>query len=159
MRLYHGTSYASAERILAEGVSFSVTRRSDPGDLGWGFYLTGSKERAKAYGPAVISLEIDTSSLARVDNPYFVDKGQPIDPVSDSERLFFRHAFSDDGQRMLTVQGHESERVAAAKAVRKAFLEAGYQGIVSRYQGVEVVLFTSEPIGAIVRPIGRTGPS
>jgi len=52
MRLYHGTSREACESIWENDVGVSGTRR-EPGDFGYGFYLTKSLVRARSYGPCV----------------------------------------------------------------------------------------------------------
>lgn len=68
------------------------------------------------------------------------------------ERLFHRHAFR--GGRMLTVAGSAEARTRASKALRAAFLGAGYGGIFTPESGGEVVVFD---LGTI-RSLRRVGP-
>ena len=44
---YHGTSREQAAAMRIDGIDMSAPRKRDPGDFGWGFYLTGDLERAQ----------------------------------------------------------------------------------------------------------------
>lgn len=141
MKLYHGTDEASAARILSEGFDVDALRRSDPGDFGWGVYLTSSLPRARAYGSVVLEVEVDESRFARLPCPYFLDDFQRVEPETEVERLFYSVAFDAEGE-MLTI--HSPDREGVSKAVAKTFLEAGYDGLVTgpgRYGDLEVVVF------------------
>lgn len=54
-RLYHGSP--RKEEILERGFDVEAPRASNPGDFGWGIYLTSDLARAKASGPV---LEVQT---------------------------------------------------------------------------------------------------
>jgi hypothetical protein len=94
---------------------------------------------------------VDDSRYARIASPYFIKGFEQTKPETDVERLFYAHAFDEDGE-MLTVRADWPERVAASKAVRDAFLRAGYQGIIAgpdpRGQ-TEVVVFDPDSITSI----------
>jgi hypothetical protein len=139
---YHGTP--RWKDILDKGINIDAPKHSDPGDFGWGIYLTAKLIRAKIYGRVFI-VEIDTSKMAYVSNPYFLDGLRRLAPVTAEEQLFYSLAYNEDGE-MLTLQGTKEERIAAARRVQRGFLDAGYSGIVSDYDEGEAVLFESAPI-------------
>jgi len=144
MRLYHGTSREACESIWENDVGVSGTRR-EPGDFGYGFYLTKSLVRARSYGPCVLEFLIDTRHYARVDNPYFTSGFNMFWPTTTDERLFYSLAFGSGGE-MKTVKGSPESRLLAAVRIRNAFLGAGYKGIVTKYAGGEVVVFDADSI-------------
>ncbi len=121
---YHGTP--SWNRILNLGFDMEAPRRSDPGDFGWGIYLTQSKSRAKAYG-TVLKVAVDVSRFALIPNPYFLKGWERVPPVSAEERLFHETVFN--GDQMATVNLQRDARIEAAKKVRQVFMGHGYQGI------------------------------
>lgn len=137
---YHGTRAETAKLILSKGVDTEAPKTSDPGDFGWGFYLTKRWARAKAYGEVVLSVGIDPGGLAYIANPYFFKGFKVTKPKTMEEHLFHQIAFAPDGS-MKTVTGDRRERVKVSRAIREAFLSAGYLGILSDYDGGEVVLF------------------
>lgn len=143
---YHGTSTGIASRILADGFDVHARRVSDPGDLGWGAYLTSSESRARSYGNAVLHVQIDTTNFARLKNPYFLDGLKSVKPKTATERLFYDVAFDDKGD-MLTVQGRN--RTAASKKVARTFMDHGYDGIIGgpfNMGDIEVVVFDDDAI-------------
>ena len=73
--MYHGTSEASAQSILDQGIDIDAERRRDPGDFGWGFYLTGDRERAARMGRVVLSVTINVARFAFLEFPYFIIPG------------------------------------------------------------------------------------
>jgi len=156
---YHGTEPQRARAILRAGVDLQAERRRDPGDFGWGFYLTREIERAECHGGAVLQVQLDPSRLARIDNPYFIAQGSfdPVTPSTDAQRLFHQIAFDlqDDfelgaGPRMRTVRGPLQQRIETSQAIRDAFLAAGYTGILaSQIQGGEAVVFDPSAIRQI----------
>lgn len=141
---YHGTP--TAEAILTEGVRMDIERRADPGDFGWGFYLTLDLSRASNFGD-VLQVVVDDSELARIDNPYFLHRLETVEPVTPEEKLFFGIVFGPD-REMMNVRGPWDQRVRVSKQVREAFLEAGWKGIYSESQR-ELVVF--DP--AVVRSV------
>lgn len=148
----HGTS--QADTILAEGFDIEAPRRSDPGDLGWGIYLTDEPSRARAYGE-VLRVEIETIRFARIKSPYFLDGFKEIEPTTDEEKLFYGLAFKDGS--MLSVTADSEDRVAVAKRIREGFLAAGFDGILAgpdRNLQVEVVVFNPETIRKVARRLG-----
>jgi hypothetical protein len=138
---YHGTTPANAAKIRAEGFDVDAPRRSDPGDFGWGIYLTDRPSRARSYGREVLAVTIDESRFARLPNPYFLKGLEQVEPRTAAEKLFYSAAFDDEGH-MLTVSS--PDRVGAAKAVTRAFLAKGYAGIIGgphTLGDLEVVVF------------------
>lgn len=143
---WHGTR--SADAIMARGIDFGIARRSDPGDLGWGFYLTGNRARARSYGSQLLRVTIRPEHFAYLPNPYFLEGLAPVAPQTDVEWLFYDLAFEDG--HMKTCSGRYDNE-AAAKEVRDAFLAAGYAGIITPYEGGEAVVFAPEGIASIER--------
>jgi len=147
---FHGTS--QADTVLADGFDIEAPRRSDPGDFGWGVYLTDEASRARAYGE-VLSVEIDTTKYARIECPYFLDGFQEVEPVTPEERLF--HGVAFEGNQMLSVVADSLERVAIARRIREVFLEAGFAGIIAGPDNrgqCEVVVFNLQTILGVARP-------
>lgn len=147
--MYHGTTATCADSILERGIDLNWRRVRDPGDFGWGFYLTGQHQRARQHGQVVLAARIELTEFAHVSNPYFLDGLDPVEPQSDVEKLF--HSIAFDGEQMLTVNGRPDQRVHVAKAVRDAFLAEGYAGIATPYDGWEVVVFDPTRIRTIQR--------
>lgn len=154
-RWFHGTH--KVEEILAGGVDLSAPRH-DVGDFGWGFYLTTKESRARNYGEVLV-VEIDESRFARLENPYFLNRGHDVDPETDVERLFHEHAFEEleggcDGgtyRNMITVNSLPDKRRTASQAIRDAFLAAGYAGIITDHDGGETVVFDATAILGITQ--------
>jgi hypothetical protein len=146
---YHGTSEKNAESIERDGFDLEALRRSDPGDLGWGIYLTNSIHRARAYGSAVLEVVVQAGNFAKLPNPYFLKGMEELKPETDVEKLFYENAFDSDGN-MLTIHG---DRVAAAKNISRAFILNGYDGIIGEVGPgqIEVVVFQPKAIEAIRR--------
>lgn len=155
MPYYHGTRPDIAEDILAHGFDVNAPRQNDPGDLGWGTYLTDRLRRARAYGSGVLTVEIDESRFARLPNPYFLDGLAEVEPETLVERVFHRLAFANG--EMLTVRGSKEVRVTMAKRIAESFLTVGYAGIIAgpyRDGATEVVVFDPSAIVS-VRPVYR----
>lgn len=157
---YHGTSAVAASRILADGFDVHAPRVCDPGDLGWGVYLTSGPSRARACGDTVLAVTVDTTNFARIRNPYFIEGLKPVKPRGGVEKLFYGAAFDRHGE-MLTVKGRG--RVAASKKVARTFLDAGYDGIIAGpfdISGIEVVVFDpDEAIVDVARMAKRNPPT
>lgn len=147
MILYHGTSKEKAASIMRSQFDFDARRSSDPGDFGWGVYLTAYKPRAKAYGEVVLEVVIDDSRLAYIPNPYFLEKLEEIKPVTPEEIKFYDLAF-DDNLEMLTI--HAVNREDVCKKIQKEFVLDGYTGIRSDYHGGEYVIFDSRAVKSII---------
>lgn len=151
---FHGTSEERAESILREGVDMDYKRTRDPGDVGWGFYLTTDFERAENCGYVVLEVTVNVESFARIPNPYFLNGLSSVEPSTDDERLF--HGLVFDGGFMRTVNGKWSDRVEAAKEVRDVFRQAGHSGIMTAHDGNETVVFDPAAIVS-VRVTSRRG--
>ncbi len=143
MIFYHGTSHL--DEILTKGFDIDAPRRSDPGDFGWGTYLTKSRPRARAYGK-VLQVHVDPTKLAHIQDPYFLHAGERTRPVTDLEKLFYELAFPDGPSSMKTVQGPTDARVACAKIIREEFLSRGYSGITTSMDDCESVIFDHSAI-------------
>lgn len=142
--LYHGT--LCPNEILARGFDIDAPRRCDPGDFGWGVYLTSNIARAKGYG-TVLAVEVDLSALALVPNPYFLTpEGGRLRSTSPMEELFYGYVFAEGPAFMRTVNSRGEEREAHAKEVRKIFLTAGYKGIRTYTYDRETVVFDTTAI-------------
>jgi hypothetical protein len=126
---FHGTFPGAARDIIEYGFDFEAERSSDPGDFGWGVYFSDSFIRARAYGRAVLEVELDLTSFARLPNPYFLRGFDSVAPTTDVERLFYTLAFS--GGEMLTVRGSRAEREETSRAIRESFLSLGFLGILT----------------------------
>lgn len=143
---YHGTRHW--KEIEERGIDFDAPRATDPGDFGWGFYLTKRPVLANLHG-RMFQVTIDPSKLAYIENPYFIlDDFQPRLPVTSEERLFWNTAFDAEGN-MLTINADMETRIRTAKELQRVFLAAGYTGIRTAYGTGEAVLFNSEPILAL----------
>jgi len=150
MKLLHGTTSELAERILEEGFDLDAPRRSDPGDFGWGAYLTDEASRARSYGTKVLSVEVDVTRFARIKSPYFLDGFKEVEPTTSEEKLFHGVAFCDGS--MMSVTADHEERVAIAQRIRETFLAAGYGGIVAgpdKQGQCEVVVFDTTSIVSV----------
>jgi len=145
---YHGTSQEKAEAILRKGVDMEHKRTRDPGDVGWGFYLTTDLERARNCGPVVLEVVINVKTFARIPNPYFLAGLNSVKPTTPDEHLF--HGIVMDEWKMRTVNGRWDDRVTAAKEVRDTFMAAGHLGIMTSHDGNETVVFDLAAIQSVV---------
>jgi hypothetical protein len=141
---YHGTSLGKALAILAEGVDMEATRRRDPGDIGWGFYLSTIRGRANVHGEVTLACEIETDDFAYLPHPYFAQGLDELAPATAEERLF--HGLAFDGREMLTVRG--DQRAEVSRLIRDTFLARGYHGIRTDHHG-EIVVFNPVAVRAI----------
>ena len=150
VKLWHATTIEAAAAILRGGVNMEAQRRNDVGDLGWGFYLTGSMSRARCYGRGILEIEIHRDQFAVVSNPYFLKGMDVVRPKTEDERLFYSLAFDELGD-MMTCSGRydRAAKETAARNIRLAFLELGCAGIISDYSDGEVVVFAAEGIVSI----------
>jgi hypothetical protein len=138
--LYHGTSAERAAQILKSGFDLDAARTSDPGDFGWGLYLTPDLSTARAYGDVVLRVILDDSSYARIRDPYNPDLTQ------EADRLFHALAFQD-GYMLTCFYGFSKEdKKRVSKAIRDEFLARGYGGISSSYRAGETVVFDASTI-------------
>lgn len=156
---YHGTSAANAGRVISHGFDVDARTHSDPGDFGWGTYLTSEPARARQYGNTVLAVTVDTDNFARIRNPYFLEGLKSIKPKGAIERLFYGVAFDKKGD-MLTVTGDDRE--AVSRKVALAFLDAGYDGIITgpwgSNSGIEVVVFDPDEAVVDVARVAKRNP-
>lgn len=152
--LLHGTNYP--EKILQEGFSMEAARRSDPGDFGWGIYLTNQKARAASYG-TILQVHVDTSKMAFIKNPYFLNPDGSLAPrATQEEKLFYEQVFPHGEDWMNTVLARGDERVANCKRVRELFMGHGYTGIKTAWMDQETVVFDLNVIQEVkALPVGR----
>lgn len=142
----HGTDLASAEAIIRDGVTAEPPSRvHDPGDFGWGFYLTRDPARARSYGHTLVGVDVHIDRFAVIPNPYFIDRLTEIQPVTAVEKLFHSIAFRNG--RMRTCTASIEERIAIARSIRNAFVLDGFAGIRTERPDGETVLFDA----AVVR--------
>jgi len=141
-RYYHGSD--KWREILSEGFKLDGVQKRDPGDFGYGIYFSPRLAVARAHG-RVLKVRIDVSDFAHIANPYFLQRGHNLEPVTDEEQLFHLLAFR--GTNMETVRGANRERVA--RLVRDTFLSKGYLGIRTSHHGGETVVFDPETIQTV----------
>jgi hypothetical protein len=152
VRLYHGSPDAS--RIFTEGFDLWTKRNTDPGDLGWGIYLTGNWYWARQFAGGegaeanVIELDIDPAKLARIRHEIVGCGKEPN--LNKAERLWRKVVECSAFGIPLTIASEPKERAKVAKMVRRRFMRAGYTGILAGTVGKdeEVVVFN---LGAIRR--------
>jgi hypothetical protein len=142
-RVFHGTRHP--ESVLS-GVRMDVPREKDAGDFGWGFYCTWDHRRAGKYGEVLV-VDVDLHKFAYIPNPYFLRGLREVEPRTDVEKLFHSIAFHDGVMKNVQA-GYDREETA--KAIRVAFLEAGYDGIVSEDHR-ELVVFNPAAVQAVNR--------
>lgn len=137
---YHGSPVY--EEILRRGFDHDAPRRCDPGDFGWGVYLTAQLARAKCHGP-VLEVRVETSRLAFIRNPYFLKDLQSFPPETPEEKLFHELVFGDRGEMrtVKTFPGETPTRDAVCREVQRVFLLEGYSGITTGMDDQETVLF------------------
>jgi len=145
---YHATDNAQA--ILDNGFDIHAKRTRDPGDLGWGIYLTENLERAQELGPEILEVTLNIHTLAYLPYPYFVKDGEEVKPRTTLEKMYYRIVFSAD-RRMKTVQGPIEERTRVAKEIREAFMGYGIGGIVTPHDEGETVIFDPSVIVKVKR--------
>lgn len=133
---FHGT--AAWEKIRREGFELEAPRRSDPGDFGWGIYVTKQVGRAKCYGD-VICVVIKTGGLAHIENPYFINGLTQFKPRTPLEELYYNLAFEND--EPLLFRRKTELRAQTARNIRQGMMQAGYTGITTKYSGCETVIF------------------
>ena len=175
--MYHGTTRERASSIMRNGVDVNADRSRDPGDFGFGFYLTRDIDRAQRHGEAVIAVEVDVANMVRIEDPYFGgidieetrdDDGRKLKTfcgrkkpaTSFAEEVFCALAFDCDGT-MLTCSGtltHE-HKAQSAKVIQRAFLTMGFDGIWSGLDDEETVIFNPRCVVAMqlspVVPLGK----
>lgn len=149
MKFYHGTSRHKAKAILAVGIDPDAERSHDEGDFGRGFYVTQDLTRARTYGDAVLEVDIDLSQFAYIENPYFCEKLQLLQPKTDVERLFYGIAFDPESGEMRTCCHTLPDHAETATQIRDTFLEVGYLGITTGRPDRETVVFSSSTVVSV----------
>lgn len=136
-RAFHGTSSDRAVRILREGFRLDAGHLHDPGDFGRAVYLTTAYARARALGPAVLTVELDLHN--------------PVD-LSDEEA----YALVIDKLGFDTIHGrsHAGGRMEAARLAREHFLGVGHDALLSRRNApgggeVEVAVYDLHSIRSV----------
>jgi|GEM_PF-4200718 len=151
MILYHGTTPEGMEKIPKEGFSLEAERVSDPGDFGWGIYLTGMPARAKPYGGV---------NVLRVE----VDFNNPLIFRSVSEAYKWRDPFVEKyGDTLHGIGNTWKEKLKSkakiAKKWREELLKRGYDGIIIYDEKIrngepyEAIAFKPENIKVISKEI------
>lgn len=105
MILYHGTTKEKAENIVKGG--FSLDFQGENGNhFGRGIYLTTTKKRAKCYGKAVVSVEIQADQIATWENWYTDymkrcndthEQGVPAEKVNEIVGESIRSRYEEEG--------------------------------------------------------------
>ena len=147
---YHGTTNEAADAILEHGFSQTIERRRDPGDFGWGTYLTQMLERAENLGEAVLEVKVDTSSFGHIENPYFLSGLDTVEPRTEHERMYFDSVMGPQGL-MKTVRGTLSSRTAAALEISSLFMDHGMGGFTTGLEDRETVVFDPGTIKSVRR--------
>jgi len=155
MILYHGTTPEGMKKIPEEGFYLEAERTSDPGDFGWGIYLTGMPARAKSYGGR---------NVLRVE----VNFDNPLKFSSVSEAYKWRDPLVEKyGDTIHGIGNTWEEKIKSrgkiAKKWREELLRQGYDGIMiydKRWtdgEPYEVVAFKPENI-RVIKPEIRDFP-
>ena len=164
---FHGTSDEAADEIMENGFTHEIVRRRDPGDFGWGVYVTQDREWAESLsgGGTVIELEVDTQDFAHLPNPYFTRRSTApaLEPITPQEKLFFQIVMEPGVfTRMRTIHGMPKDRTGRARAasrqrvakqVRDRFLKRGLAGITTDLDPSEAVIFDLGSIKAMRREL------
>lgn len=153
MILYHGTTPEGMEKIPKEGFSLESARVSDPGDFGWGIYLTGPYARAKAIGGKnVLTVEVN------LDNP--LRFSTMSDAYKWREALIEKYGDTIHGIGE-TFDEKLKNRFSSAKKWTEHLLKEGYDGIIiydpkiatslnqETFTPYEVVVFKPEKIRVV----------
>ena len=122
MRLYHGTTFEGMKAIIERGFKLEAERRSDPGDFGWGIYLTGHLSRAKAIGGKYV-LEVEVE----LKNPLVFKSISEAYKFADEMALKLGITIHGKGN---TPEERFQDRVKNSKKWREYFLRQGYDGII-----------------------------
>jgi hypothetical protein len=150
MLYYHGSR--TPQQLLLTGLvepeDEDASQKSDPGDFGWGFYVTADKERAANWG-VVICVEVDLGRIAFIENPYTIGSNRAV-ATTRPALLFQSLVVGEKGKLgsyyMKTVNGSFQERSIAALQVRDAFLGLGLWGIRTALYDKEAVIFNPKAI-------------
>ena len=148
--LYHGS--AAIDRIVTEGFKVDVPRAHDPGDFGWGIYLSDSIGRAYSAGgidvrpgqERVVAVKVDIRNPLVLKCPYSVCEK----PETTGDKLIWKlreqygdtvHGLSDEEAQKLYNEGKTPDeigeiaalnRVKAAKKWAEEIQKAGYDSVV-----------------------------
>lgn len=105
MILYHGTTKEKSENI--ERIGFSSKYQGENGNhLGAGIYLATTKKRAKCYGNAIVSVQVNPERLVMWDEWYpdymnrcreAYESGTPTEKVNDVVGESIRLRYMHDG--------------------------------------------------------------
>ncbi len=143
MKLLHGTNLEAAESIIKNGVDMFHPRKKDPGDFGMGFYLTSSLIRANVNGHSILEVDLDVSKFAFIADPYNPD-------TSTMAQVFKSLAFNDKDEMLTCVHSVRfEERREVCMRIRNNFLTMGFQGIQTKHNGDETVVFDVASIKSI----------
>lgn len=168
--LYHGSKVK--EEILRRGFDIEAPRVSDPGDFGWGIYLTSELSRAKAAAGKqnVLDVEVEFKNPLVLRAPYAIN---PPETPGDRFIAELRERFGDTVHGLTTEEAIElhrqgkspdeiadiafHSRVTASKKWAEAIQKAGYDAVVWEkpyYYGpieenYEVVIFNPEQIKSV----------
>lgn len=114
---FHGTTPDLADKILTEGFDLAAPRLSDPGDFGWGVYLTDHIERARGYGKGLLRVTVDTQQFAVVGTfPRDPDYGGNGSPSWEARVL----------ENQAEARGRKAKAVAETKRLNKQWAADGY---------------------------------
>jgi len=149
--LYHGS--AVVDKIVSEGFKVDAPRARDPGDFGWGIYLSDSTGRAFSAGgmdvrrgqERVVAIKVDVRNPLRLKCPYPVcdlpatagdrliwglreKHGDTVHGLSQEEadRLYYKEGKTVEEIACIASQN----RVKAAKKWTEEIQKAGYDAVV-----------------------------
>lgn len=166
-RLYHGSR--AKEEILERGFDVEAPRVSNPGDFGWGIYLSGNPARARASGP-VLEVEVCFEKPLVLESPYRI---HPPETAGDKFIAELRekygdtvHGLTEEEAIELHRKGKSPEEIAeisrqnriyASRKWAEEIQKAGYDAVVwekpyrykPREENYEVVIFDPDKIKAI----------
>lgn len=169
-QLYHGSQ--AKEEILKKGFDIEAPRVADPGDFGWGIYLTGDLSRAKATGGPknVLDVQACFKKPLVLHSPYavheaetpgdkFIDElrekhGDPVHGLTDEEAIeLHRQGKSPDEIADIGAQNRVKTSRKWAEEIQKAGYDAAiwekpyYHGPIEK--NFEVVIFDPQKIKSV----------
>jgi len=174
LKLYHGS--LAKEQILTRGFDINAPRSRDPGDFGWGIYLTSSVGKAKAVAGMsnVLEVRVCFTRPLILHSPYSIGNpettgdwfirglrekyGDPVHGLTPEEvEELYRQGKSNEQIKQLD----DDNRVTSAKKWAEEIQKAGYDAVVwekpYRYGKIvphyEVVIFDPSQITEI-KPYG-----
>lgn len=169
-KLYHGARVK--EEILRRGFDIEAPRVADPGDFGWGIYLTSDLNRARATGGTKNVLDVQ----ACFKNPLVLHAPYSINPPETAGDRFInqlRERYGDTVHGLTTEEAIElhrqgkspdqiatityGNRVRASKKWAEEIQRAGYDAVIwekpFHYRPIEenyeVVIFNPNQIKSI----------